>query len=118
MERRLVLNYKSISIFLDNGRLGGYAHHLLESVTVHSKDQSEQKYNLEYYGPDSMTSSESNRLYADQWGFYKNSYGGAREPFLHREFESDKYVSSLTTARGHVYPVVSLVRNLINTGRH
>lgn len=116
VERRFVLNYKSISIFLDNGRLGGYAHHLLESVTVHSKDQSEQKYNLEYYGSASMTSSESNCLYADQWGFYKNSYGGVREPFLHREFESDKYVSSLTTARGHVYPVVSLVRNLINTG--
>ncbi|WP_291530296.1 hypothetical protein [Bacteroides sp. UBA939] len=90
--RRFVLNYKNVPITLSDGSLGGYAHHLLESVTIHSRSQSEQKYNLEYYGPDSMTSIQSNRLYADQWGFYKDKGSEAYEPFLHKEFENDKYV--------------------------
>lgn len=90
--RKIVFDYKKIPYVYSNGSEGSIFH-LLSSVTIYSQSQVEQKYNMEYYGPSSVTSAYDMRLYADQWGFYKEGVQRS-EPniFIHKEFEQNRFV--------------------------
>lgn len=90
--RKIIFDYKKIPYVYSNGSEGSI-HYLLSSATIYSQNQVEQKYNMEYYGPSSVTSAYDMRLYADQWGFYKEGVQRS-EPniFIHKEFEQNRFV--------------------------